>query len=157
MTKRDHAGVPVPPPLVFAAPLIVAVWINGRNPWPIVTTGSTTLMIGSFLFLAAGIALGLAGVITFREAKTTILPAGRPTTTIVESGPYLFTRNPMYCAMAMGYLGLSLLLNNSWALALLPAVLIVVDVFVIRREERYLRTKFGEDYRAYCARVRRWL
>lgn len=156
MTRRDHAGVFVPPPLVYATPLIVAMWLNGRWPWLIGTTGSIALPVGAFLFLAAGIALGLAGVITFRQAKTTILPAGRPTTTIVESGPYAFTRNPMYCAMALGYIGLSLLLNNLWALSLLPAVLLVVDVFVIRREERYLRTKFGEDYRAYCARVRRW-
>lgn len=156
MTTRDHAGVFVPPPLVYATPLIVAVLLNGRQPWTIGTSGSTALVVASFLFLAAGIALGLAGVITFREAKTTILPAGRPTTAIVESGPYAFTRNPMYCAMALGYVGLSLLLNTWWALLLLPAVLIVVDVSVIRCEERYLRTKFGEDYRAYCARVRRW-
>lgn len=156
MTTRDHAGVFVPPPVVYATPLIVAMWLNGRWPWPIATTVSITLLVGSVLFVAAGIALGLAGVITFREATTTILPAGRPTTAIVASGPYAFTRNPMYCAMTLGYVGLSILLNSSWALSLLPAILITVDVFVIRREERYLRTKFGDDYRAYCARVRRW-
>ena len=73
---------------------------------------------------------------------------GRPTTAIVERGPYRFTRNPMYLAMAFAYVGLSLLFNNLWALALLPAVLLVIDVFVIRREERYLIAKFGDSYAA---------
>lgn len=63
----------------------------------------------------------------------------------------------MYLAMAVGYLGLSLLLNNLWALLLLPVVVAVIDAFVIRREERYLAGKFGETYRDYCSRVRRWL
>lgn len=146
----------VPPPIIFALPLLAAMFVDSQQPWPIANPRSPALLVGSFLFLVAGIALGLAGVTTFRHAKTTILPAGRPTTAIVERGPYAFTRNPMYCAMAFGYFGLSFLLNTSWALLLLPAVIAVVDVFVIRREERYLRTKFGEDYRAYCARVRRW-
>ena len=155
MTK-DHAGVLVPPPIIFALPLLPAMFVDSQQAWPIANTRSLALLVGAFLFLSAGIALGLAGVTTFRQAKTTILPAGRPTTAIVERGPYAFTRNPMYCAMALGYIGPSFLLKNSWALLLLPPVLIVVDVFVIRREERYLRTKFGEDYCAYCARVRRW-
>jgi protein-S-isoprenylcysteine O-methyltransferase Ste14 len=85
------------------------------------------------------------------------LPAGRPTTTIVEKGPYRFTRNPMYLAMSCAYLGLALVLNNLWALVLLPFVVLVVDRFVIRREESYLTAKFGDPYREYCARVRRWL
>jgi protein-S-isoprenylcysteine O-methyltransferase Ste14 len=63
----------------------------------------------------------------------------------------------MYVAMACAYLGLALVLNNLWALVLFPFVLAVVDRFVIRREERYLADKFGEPYREYCGRVRRWL
>jgi protein-S-isoprenylcysteine O-methyltransferase Ste14 len=63
----------------------------------------------------------------------------------------------MYLAMACAYLGLSLLFNSLWALVLLPLVLAVVDVGVIRREERYLAAKFGKPYHDYCTRVRRWL
>ena len=115
------------------------------------------LTVGGFVVVAMGIAIGLAGVYSFRKADTTVLPAGRPTTTIVVSGPYRFTRNPMYVAMSCAYIGLSLLLNNVWALLLLPVVVAVVDRLVIRREERYLAAKFGDPYREYCARVRRWL
>ena len=107
--------------------------------------------------IAIGIAVGLASVDSFRKANTTILPAGRPTTAIVARGPYRFTRNPMYLAMAFAYFGLSTVLNNAWALLFLPMVVAGIDRFVIRREERYLTQKFGEAYLRYCQRVRRWI
>jgi protein-S-isoprenylcysteine O-methyltransferase Ste14 len=145
----------VPPPLLFLIPLVVAAIVHSRRPWPI-ADGTLRVTLGSFI-IATGIAIGLTSVYTFRKAKTTVLPAGRPTTAIVESGPYRFTRNPMYVAMSCAYVGISLLLNTVWALLPLPFVVIVVDLSVIRREERYLTAKFGEPYREYCARVRRWL
>ena len=154
---RDHAGVFVPPPLLFALPLLGAIILNSRRPWPIAEGVSTTLVIGGFAAIGGAIALVLASIATFRQAETTILPAGRPTTAIVERGPYRVTRNPMYLSMALAYLGASIALNNFWAIVFLPAILIVVDVFVIRREERYLTSKFGQSYRDYCSRVRRWL
>lgn len=154
---RDHAGVFVPPPLLFAMPMVAAAMLDSRRPWPIDRGHSLAVQFGGAFMIAAGIAIGMASVYSFRKASTTILPAGRPTTAIVASGPYRFTRNPMYVAMACAYLGVSLLLNTVWALLLLPLVVIVVDLWVIRREERYLTAKFGEPYRHYCARVRRWL
>ena len=156
MTK-DHAGVFVPPPLIFALPLFGAMFLNSRWPWPIATRSESVLLVAAFFAVAAAVSIGLGSVISFRNARTTVLPMGRPTTAIVARGPYRFTRNPMYLAMAVGYLGVALLLNNVWAMVLLPAVLITVDRFVIRREERYLTTKFGETYRSYCSRVRRWI
>ena len=81
----------------------------------------------------------------------------KPTTALVTSGPYRVTRNPMYVGMAFLYAGLALSLGVIWALALLPAVLLMVDRLVIAREERYLEAKFGEEYRDYKRRVRRWL
>lgn len=157
MKSRDHAGVFVPPPLLFVIPIVAAVSLDARRPWPMDEGNSLVLTLGGSLMIAAGIAIGIGSVYSFRKASTTILPAGRPTTAIVENGPYRFTRNPMYVAMSCAYLGLSLLLNTVWALLLLPLVVIVVDLLVIRREERYLADKFGEPYRAYCTRVRRWL
>ena len=153
---RDHAGVFMPPPLLFVIPLVVAAMVHSRRPWPIADGTPLLVTLGAFI-IAIGAAIGLLSVYSFRKAKTTVLPAGRPTTAIVESGPYRFTRNPMYVAMACAYIGLSLLLNPVWALLLLPFVVLVVDRSVIRREERYLTAKFGEPYREYCARVRRWL
>ncbi len=157
MKNRDHAGVYVPPPLIFAVPLLAGALVHARIPWLITSPSSPVLWIASFVAIASGVALGLASVSRFRGAGTTILPAGRPTTAIVERGPYRFTRNPMYLAMTLAYTGLSLLLNSLWALLLLPLVVLVIDVFVIRREERYLAGKFGESYADYRTRVRRWL
>lgn len=72
------------------------------------------------------------------------------------SGPYRFTRNPMYLSMTMIYLGITLLTNMLWPLLLLPFVIVVLQAAVIRREEKYLKEAFGEAYEAYCNRVRRW-
>jgi protein-S-isoprenylcysteine O-methyltransferase Ste14 len=81
----------------------------------------------------------------------------KPATALAVHGPYRYTRNPMYLAMTIFYLGLTLLVNTLWPLVLLPAVLLVVQRGVINREERYLERTFGDAYRAYKARVRRWL
>jgi protein-S-isoprenylcysteine O-methyltransferase Ste14 len=155
MTGSDHAGVFVPPPLFYVTPLALAVMLQTIRPWTL-AGGPAGFLLGGAV-LAIGIAIGLASVQYFRRARTTILPMGRPTTAIVETGPYRFTRNPMYVAMTAAYLGLAFLLNTAWAVLVLPAVLVAIDRWVIRREERYLLAKFGEPYRDYCARVRRWL
>jgi protein-S-isoprenylcysteine O-methyltransferase Ste14 len=157
MKSRDHAGVFVPPPLLFLIPMLATAMLHSRRPWAISDGPATALAFAGFAAIAVGIAIGLASVDRFWKANTTILPAGRPTTAIVERGPYRFTRNPMYVAMACAYVGLGLVLNNMWALIPLPFVLAIVDRSVIRREEQYLAAKFGDAYRAYCTRVRRWL
>jgi protein-S-isoprenylcysteine O-methyltransferase Ste14 len=157
MKTGDHAGVYVPPPLMFLVPLVAAILVDRQRPWPIQEGNRALSMIGGAAVITLGAALGVAAVRTFRKANTTILPAVRPTTQIVAKGPYRYTRNPMYVGMAFAYVGLSLLLNNGWALLLFPAVLVAVDRFVIRREERYLAAKFGPLYYDYCTRVRRWI
>ncbi len=91
-----------------------------------------------------------------RRARTSVNPS-RPTTALLTAGPYRLTRNPMYLAMVIQYVGLALLFNALWAIVLLPLALVIIHFTVIKREERYLEQKFGEDYRAYKARVRRWL
>ena len=157
MSSKDHAGVWFPPPLLFALPHLAAAALDAVRPWPILSSHGMTSASAAMLVIAIAVAMGLMSVTSFRNASTTILPAGRPTTAIVERGAYGLTRNPMYLAMAGAYLGLAILLNNRWALLLLPVVIAVVDRFVIRREERYLTAKFGEPYLRYCSRVRRWI
>ena len=157
MKIKDHAGIWVPPPLLFVSPLVAAGALDALMPRPISAGGGMALALGGAAMVAAAVALGLSSVASFRRMKTTILPAGRPTTSIVDRGAYAFTRNPMYLAMAFAYLGLMGVLNTLWALGFFPVVVAVVDRFVIRREERYLIEKFGETYASYCTRVRRWM
>ena len=76
---------------------------------------------------------------------------------LITSGPYRYTRNPIYVGMTAVYLSVALLANAAWPLVMLPVVLVIVATMVIGREERYLSRTFGEEYLEYCRRVRRWL
>ena len=85
------------------------------------------------------------------------MPTNRPTTTIVDGGPYRLTRNPIYLGMVTGLIGLAIALNSLWLLLALVLFALVIRYGVVAREEAYLERKFGDAYRGYCARVRRWL
>jgi protein-S-isoprenylcysteine O-methyltransferase Ste14 len=110
---------------------------------------------GGLLFVA-GAAVMLAAAGLFRRLGTNVR-LSRPTTVIATTGPYRWTRNPMYLGMALIYAGLAIGLDGPIAFALLPLVLIAIQTQVIAREERYLEAKFGDDYRRYKAAVRRWI
>lgn len=150
----ETAGAVAPPPLIFAIPLAVALYENTSKPLPFLPPRIAS--IAGVLAILIAVVLWAAAAIQFRRARTTIQPY-KPTTAIVESWPYSFSRNPIYLAMALMYVGISLLFNALWPLLLLPLVLIVVQRGVIEREERYLDGKFGSDYVDYKSRVRRWL
>jgi len=92
----------------------------------------------------------------FKQAGTSVIPWKAPSA-LVTDGPYRFTRNPMYLGMAALYAAIALGAGSLWALALLPIVLVVIQVAVIRREEAYLERHFGEPYREYRSNVRRWI
>ena len=85
------------------------------------------------------------------------VPTNLPTTTIVETGPYRFTRNPIYLGMLLGLIGLAIAFNSLWLLLTLVPFALVIRYGVVTREEAYLERKFGDVYRRYRARVRRWL
>jgi protein-S-isoprenylcysteine O-methyltransferase Ste14 len=95
-------------------------------------------------------------MVVFRKYQTGIAPWD-PATALVTEGPYRRTRNPMYLGMAALYGGIALGFGLLWALALLPVVILLIDRVVIRREEAYLETKYGDAYRDYRNRVRRWI
>ncbi|MEK1943617.1 MAG: isoprenylcysteine carboxylmethyltransferase family protein [Pseudomonas sp.] len=152
----DSAGVRFPPPLIYlgallsglAAERFVALHFFGIDRWLLVATGALLFAVGAAKMLAA------AGL--FRRLGTHV-PPSRPTTLIATTGPYRWTRNPMYLGMALVYAGIAIGFDGAIALALLPLVLIVIQRQVIAHEERYLEAKFGDDYRRYKAKVRRWL
>ena len=106
--------------------------------------------------LTAGLIVGLLAAGLFRRAGTDVKP-WRSATALVTDGPYRWTRNPMYLGMSFVYLGLAIAADSLAALILLIPVVIIIQTQVIAREERYLEGKFGDEFRAYKARVRRWL
>jgi protein-S-isoprenylcysteine O-methyltransferase Ste14 len=154
VSPPDVSGVRVPPPVIYVVGFLVGGALElafpvGALPFAVALLAG---LVGGGLWLA----LDGSAMLRFRRARTSMVPM-KPTTALVTSGPYRVTRNPMYVGMAFLYAGLALSLGVIWALALLPAVLLMVDRLVIAREERYLEAKFGEEYRDYKRRVRRWL
>ena len=152
----DNAGVRFPPPLLSVL-AILAGWLLDRQwPLPIASQGrsATQLALGWIVILAA-FALAFWAISTFRRWKTAVIPR-KPATRIVQDGPFAYSRNPMYVGMTMLTVGVGVLLNTWWVLAMTPVALTVLYLKVVRREEAYLASTFPDDYRAYCARVRRW-
>jgi len=112
----------------------------------------------AIVLVAAGLAVGIAGVVSFRRARTTINPT-KPTTTsaLVSGGIYRLTRNPMYLGLALYLLGWAALLSNILALLFVPLFVCYINRFQINPEERALLALFGGEYTAYKKAVRRWL
>jgi len=152
--SKDMAGVIAPPPLIFCVAILLGYGVSRlfpRSDWLVwLPPALGILVVGLGL---AGLAWGL---VTLKRARTAVNPY-ESTTALVQHGPYRYTRNPLYVALTTLHIGIGLWLHNIWILlAVVPAVLIV-HYGVVLREERYLMRKFGEDYHAYCAQVRRWL
>jgi protein-S-isoprenylcysteine O-methyltransferase Ste14 len=105
---------------------------------------------------ALALALLAWAIVTITRAGSSV-PTNLPTTTIVESGPYRFTRNPIYLGMFLGLIGLALAFDTLWLLLMLVPFALAIRYGVVGREEAYLERKFGDAYRGYRSRVRRWL
>jgi protein-S-isoprenylcysteine O-methyltransferase Ste14 len=154
VTPPDRAGVVAPPPLIFLAGLAIGFALEALLPGSSVP-GAVRWILGGLLLLA-GLTL-LASFNTLFNRHDTAVEPWKPTTAIVTTGPYRFTRNPAYLGMALVYVGIALLASALWVLLPLPVVLAVIDNGVIKREERYLERKFGDEYVAYRRGVRRWI
>jgi protein-S-isoprenylcysteine O-methyltransferase Ste14 len=148
----------VPPPAIY-----FAVFLVGLLPETILrlslahteTAARKHAVIG-IAIVAAGVVLMLWGMLTFRHFRTSVLPF-KPATALVRSGPYRFTRNPMYVGMTIAYVGAAIAMNVVWPLLFLPLAIYLIVRFVIRLEEAYLARVFPGEYADFRARVRRWL
>lgn len=153
-TSPQGADVHVPPPLVYAAPLVAAWAVDRLLPWRM--PGKHWRTGAGWVLVVAGQAVAAAGASSFRRHHTSIIP-GRPAKAMVTTGPYMYTRNPMYLGMTVAYVGGSLVLGTWWAPVALPAVVAFIDRNVIRREEAYLRSRFGDEYEEFSRHTRRWV
>ena len=117
--------------------------------------GAVAQLTGGAL-LVAGLALLVVAGGLFTRADTGLIPF-RDTRALVTHGLYRYSRNPMYVAMALVLLGVAVTVGASLALLVPAAFLVIIDRRFIRAEERQLEALFGDEYRAYCQRVRRWL
>ena len=149
------------PPALFAAAITAGIVLHLAWPltfmsravrWPI----GVALLTAGIALLTAGIALFAAAMRAFRAADTPV-PGNRSTTAIVRSGPYRFSRNPIYVALALIHLGVALSFGSWWLLLTLAVSIGWIAAAVVPREERYLEARFGSIYSAYKSSVRRWL
>lgn len=150
----DHAHVIAPPPLLYLGGLIAVVALHWYWPTALLPPGLANSLAAPIAL--AGLAVNLWGAYAMRRGRTAINPY-RSTTHIVDSGPFGFSRNPLYLGMDLLFAGIILWLNTLWGVPVLVLLLVVMHYGVILREERYLETRFGEEYRRYRARVRRYI
>ena len=151
----DTANVIIRPPIAWAVAALAGLALNWLMPLPFIPAAVPAGGLGAMVF-ALALALVAWAIVTMTRAGSNV-PTSRPTTTIVDGGPYRFTRNPIYLGMALGLIGLAIAFNSVWLLLALVPFALVIRYGVVAREEAYLERKFGDVYRGYRARVRRWL
>ena len=151
----DTAHVIIRPPLAWGLAVIAGLALDWLLPLPFLPDDLQKGFLGVSVFVLA-LALLAWAIVTMTGAGSNV-PTNRPTTTIVESGPYRFTRNPIYLGMVLGLIGLSIAFDNLWLLTMMAPFALVIRYGVVAREEAYLERKFGDVYRGYRSRVRRWL
>lgn len=151
---KNATGVILPPPIIYLLFLAVAWLLEALLPVAL-SRNMWTDYLGWGL-IDAGVLLMLWAGLLMLWRKTTVNPYGKPAK-LLEEGPFRFSRNPIYLADSLIYLGIALLWASLWPWLLFPAVIVTMQRGVIVHEERLLIQLFGDDYRAYCARVRRWL
>lgn len=154
---RDSAGVSIPPPLIGVAVLLIGLGLDHFSPIGFVgavVPRSWRAAIATALVIFAAWPLARA-LIGFRRAGTPPEP-WRTTTALVNRGIYSRTRNPIYQGFGLFVLGLAFAFASDWTFLLFPVGVLVMHFGVVRREERYLEAKFGDDYRNYKARVPRY-
>ena len=142
------------PPLVYLVSIALGVILQVARPISLVPRGVGPRVGVPLVLLAIG--LFVSAVRTFQAAGTPV-PGNRPTTAIVRTGPYRFSRNPIYLAFSLLQLGLARWVNSLWLVVTLLAAMAVMAFVVIPKEERYLEARFPSEYSSYKASVRRWL
>lgn len=152
----DSAKVRFPPPLVYLGALVFGVFAGRAMNLPGFGIESNVRTIIGLVVILIGAIVSFSGARLFVRHGTAIIPH-KPASRLVTTGIYRWTRNPMYLGIAVLYCGLAILFESFLALLLLPIVLMIFQAQVIAREEAYLDRTFGEEYRAYKARVRRWI
>ena len=151
---RHGPGVRLHPPVIFAISILAGIGLH--RAWPQTLPWVQDGRIYAVCVLAVVAVLALWSLLEFIRARTDARP-DRPDTALITTGPYRFTRNPLYIGLSLVQLSAACWLNNLWIFLLLPLSIVVITQYAIAREERYLEKLFGQDYLDYKARVRRWL
>lgn len=155
-TKPQSPGVFLPPPLIYALFFLASLLLQQFMPLNNHFFPSMPAIVISCCFFAAFAFFTIRALIRFVQSQNTVNTT-KAAKSLQTQGIYSVSRNPMYTGLIFLYIGLALLVGNWWSIILLPAVVIIMQAYVIRREEKYLTHAFGEQYLRYKKKVRRWL
>jgi protein-S-isoprenylcysteine O-methyltransferase Ste14 len=151
------AGVIARPPLLFLTALLLGLASDRLLPWPFAVPAGDLVhraVAGSLILI--GLALAAAGIRNFSSAATPV-PTTEPTRALVTTGIHGWSRNPIYLGMFLVYGGIGIAARSPSMLILMLPLAIAIRYGVVAREEAYLEGRFGDAYRDYKVRVRRWL
>lgn len=154
MHEKKNLPRVLPPPLYYGAAFLIGFLLNR---WAPLDFPATVLSeVAGLLLILLSLLLVFSAIPQFRKHGTSV-DVYKPTTTLVTSGVFRFTRNPMYLSLTLLYIGLSILFDNLWIFLMVVPAVLMVSFLNIRREEGELEAQFGDDYRDYKRRVRRWI
>jgi protein-S-isoprenylcysteine O-methyltransferase Ste14 len=155
-TKQNkiYADVKIQPPVLTLIHVALAYLLTWLIPLPLLVP--PILQTGGFLLVLIGFLLGVGALMAFRSARRTRDPQGR-VSRLVTFSVYRFTRNPVNLGFVLMLIGILLNAGSYWGIMLAPMLVILLNRLVIEREEEYLAHKFGDEYRGYKSRVRRWI
>jgi len=152
----DSPGVAVPPPLFYVAAFLLSMLLQKLVPVNFAVFSSLPLKITGIAIVGISLVFTVPALLQFLKTKNTIITV-KPANSLQTSGIYSVTRNPMYFALLLLYMGLALLTGNWWTLILVPLLVLIITQKIIKPEERYLFRAFGEPYASYKQKVRRWI
>lgn len=144
----------IPPPIIYLAFFLAGIMLDRVVPVLFFTVPSAQYI--SWAFALTALIVVFFAVKEFLVARTSIRP-DRPASSLITTGIFRITRNPLYCSLLFLYCGASIFISVWWPIILMPLLVTVMNKYVIEKEERYLLKKFGVSYRDYCERVRRWI
>jgi len=153
-TSSDHPQVIIFPPLLFLIALVAMIGLHWL--WSLPIGGEAIVFWMGIALIVMAPSLAIWGFRSLKKAQTNVSPY-QPTTAIVAGGPFSYTRNPLYIALTLLLLGISLAIGTWWGLILLVPTMLVLHYGIILREERYLEQKFAAPYLDYKTKVRRYL
>lgn len=151
---KKGAAVKFPPPLVYLLSMLLT--FGAHRLYPLGIGSHQPVRIVGIALMVAGLGVLLWISLLFRRAQTSIEP-WRPTRTIITSGIYAWSRNPVYVSLSVMQIGAGIFLNSLWVLCGSVFSLLAVYLIAVRKEEIYLEHKFGDEYLRYKKTVRRWL
>ncbi len=152
--ENDNPGVIAPAPLVFLPFIFIGLAVDYFWPIPLLPINIQYIAGGIIILLSFAPAIWVVRL--FRQAGTNI-DARKPVTQIVVSGPFRWSRNPVYLSMSMLVIGIGVAADSIWVVLFLVPATMITHYGIIRREEAYLERKFGDEYVSYKNKVRRWL